>query len=93
MNRMYPRQPKEPHRLYATGGQVIPELMAEMVTWINAKDELPVPLKAAIAHYQYAIIHPNYDGNGRTARLLTTLILHLGVYGVKGEHRDLLVLV
>jgi Fic family protein len=64
--------------------KVVPELMAEMVAWINAKDELPVPLKAAIVHYQYATIHPYYDGNGRTARLLTTLILHLGGYDLKG---------
>jgi Fic family protein len=64
--------------------KVVPELMAQMVEWINAKDELPVPLKAAIAHYQYATIHPYYDGNGRTARLLTTLILHLGGYGLRG---------
>jgi hypothetical protein len=28
---------------------------------------------------KYATIHPYYDGNGRTAGLLTTLILHLGV--------------
>jgi Fic family protein len=62
----------------------VPELMTDMVLWISAKDELPVPLKAAIAHYQYATIHPYYDGNGRTARLLTTLILHLGGYGLKG---------
>jgi Fic family protein len=62
----------------------VPVLMAQMVAWINTKDELPVPLKAAIAHYQYATIHPYYDGNGRTARLLTTLILHLGGYGLKG---------
>jgi Fic family protein len=59
-------------------------LMAQLVSWINHKDDLPIPLKAAIAHYQFATIHPYYDGNGRTARLLTTLILHLGGYDLKG---------
>jgi len=43
-----------------------------------------VPIKAGIAHYQYATIHPYYDGNGRTARLLTMLILHVGKYDLKG---------
>jgi Fic family protein len=62
----------------------VPGLMAAMIDWINAEDELPVPLKAGIAHYQFATIHPYYDGNGRTARLLTTLILHVGGYGLKG---------
>ncbi|WP_213804352.1 Fic family protein [Granulicella sp. dw_53] len=62
----------------------VPALMAELIAWINVEDDLPVPLKAAIAHYQYATVHPYYDGNGRTARLLTTLILHMGGYGLKG---------
>ena len=62
----------------------VPELMKQMVHWINQRDDLPVPVKAGIAHYQFATIHPYYDGNGRTARLLTTLILHLGGYGLKG---------
>lgn len=60
----------------------VPGLMAEFVSWLNAKNDLPVPLRAAIAHYQFATIHPYYDGNGRTARLLITLILHRGGYGL-----------
>jgi len=62
----------------------VPGLMEQLVSWINAKDELPVPIKAGIAHYQFATIHPYYDGNGRTARLLTTLVLYLGMYDLKG---------
>lgn len=62
----------------------VPGLVAELVSWLNAKSDLPIPLRAAIAHYQFATIHPYYDGNGRTARLLTTLILHRGGYGMNG---------
>jgi Fic family protein len=58
--------------------------MASMVNWINRNAELPCPILAGIAHYQFATIHPYYDGNGRTARLITTLILHLGGYDLKG---------
>lgn len=62
----------------------VPVLMRSMVEWINKSTELPCPIVAAIAHYQFATIHPYYDGNGRTARLLTTFILHLGGYDLKG---------
>jgi Fic family protein len=62
----------------------VPALITQLVQWINCKDDLPAPIKAAIVHYQYATIHPYYDGNGRTARLLTTLVLHLRGYGLKG---------
>jgi Fic family protein len=61
-------------------------LMRAFVSWIGSskKESLPTPIRAGIAHYQFATIHPYYDGNGRTARLLTTLILHLGGYDLKG---------
>jgi len=62
----------------------VQSLMRHLVTWIKESDDLPCPVVAAIAHYQFATIHPYYDGNGRTARLLTTLILHLGGYDLKG---------
>ena len=61
----------------------VPSLMRNMVAWIRENDVLPCPIIAALAHYQFATIHPYYDGNGRTARLLTTLILHLGGYDLK----------
>lgn len=62
----------------------VPGLMEGMVDWINDNGELACPIVAALVHYQFATIHPYYDGNGRTARLLTTLILHRGGYDLKG---------
>ncbi len=62
----------------------VPSLMKGMLEWIRSSKELSYPIIAAIAHYQFATIHPYYDGNGRTARLLTTLILYLGGYDLKG---------
>ena len=63
----------------------VPGLMKAMIAWLKAsEDGLPCPIRAGIAHYQFATIHPYYDGNGRTARLLTTLVLHLGGYDLKG---------
>jgi Fic family protein len=65
----------------------VPALMAELFAWTREqidKRELPVPIVAAVTHYQYATIHPYFDGNGRTARLLATLVLHRAGYGLKG---------
>ena len=65
----------------------VPQLMVDLVDWINVQldhSELAAPVIAALAHYQFATIHPYFDGNGRTARLLTNLILHRAGYGLKG---------
>lgn len=60
-------------------------LMKDLVNWLEeTKEDLPSPIRAGMAHYQFATVHPYYDGNGRTARLLTTLILHVDGYDLKG---------
>ena len=74
----------------------VSHLMAAMVRWAKQaeKEGLPAPLITALVHYQFVTIHPYYDGNGRTARLLATFILHKGGYGLNGffsleEHHSL----
>jgi Fic family protein len=64
----------------------VPLLMSGLVSWVRqAEDErLPVPIIAGLAHYQFVTIHPYYDGNGRTARLLATFLLHRGGHGLQG---------
>ena len=61
----------------------VPPLIKELMKWLE-NNQLLLPLQAGIVHYQYVTIHPYYDGNGRTARLLVTLILHKNGYGLKG---------
>ena len=59
----------------------VPKLMTELVDWIHTSEaEYPIPVIAGIAHYQSVTIHPFYDGNGRTARTLTTWLLYKGGY-------------
>jgi len=56
--------------------QVVP-LMAEFVEWLNSEEALTLhPIEmAALAHYKLVYVHPFYDGNGRTSRLLMNLVL------------------
>lgn len=56
----------------------VPQLVSEFLDWLNSnkiKEINPVIL-AGIVHYEIARIHPFIDGNGRTARLMATLILY-----------------
>jgi len=62
----------------------VPALMTGLINWIQENNALPCPLLAALAHYQFATIHPYYDGNGRTARLLATFIIHSHQYDLRG---------
>ncbi|MGW8159206.1 MAG: Fic family protein [Desulfoprunum sp.] len=69
----------------AHGGVYIPpkiiddikNLMKEFVEWINSEEvtHLNPFIRAALAHYYFCVIHPFWDGNGRTSRLLEAIIL------------------
>lgn len=52
-------------------------LLDELLNWLNSADAaaLHPVVRAAIFHQRFTAIHPFRDGNGRTARALTTLIL------------------
>lgn len=64
----------------------VPELMADLCKWLNHEDtkNLPGPVVAGLLHYQYVTIHPYLDGNGRSARLLTTWQMHRSGYDLGG---------
>ncbi len=63
----------------------VPYQLEEFFEWLNSpsgKEHHPV-LRAGIAHYELVRIHPFLDGNGRSARAMTMLILYLEGYDVK----------
>jgi Fic family protein len=54
------------------------ELMNNLELYINEdKDDLDPLIKLSIIHYQFESIHPFYDGNGRTGRIINVLYLVL----------------
>lgn len=73
-----------------SGGQIVymppeaadvPSLMKELVTWVRkASEDMPIPVVAGVTHYEFETIHPFFDGNGRTGRMLTTWILDKAGY-------------
>lgn len=52
---------------------IIKELLSKLVDFINTQDCNLI--KNAIFHYYFGYVHPFYDGNGRTARFISSLIL------------------
>ncbi len=54
----------------------VPGLMNELIQFIHTNEDILDPLIiAGIFHRQFVIIHPFIDGNGRTARLATKVVL------------------
>jgi len=53
----------------------VPQLMADLEHFIHAESELDPLIRMALIHYQFESIHPFYDGNGRTGRIINILFL------------------
>ncbi|MGX8881680.1 Fic family protein [Methylovorus sp. SPW-M1] len=56
---------------------IIIELMRDLERFINDDELFPADplIKMALLHHQFESIHPFYDGNGRTGRILNVLYL------------------
>jgi Fic family protein len=61
-------------------GDLLLRGMTDWEKWVNAEDDLPLLVKAALGHYQFETLHPFSDGNGRLGRLV--IILQLIASGV-----------
>jgi Fic family protein len=79
------------------GEALLRDKLANWETYLHEQDEIDVLVRMAVAHYQFEVIHPFTDGNGRTGRLLNILflveqgllalpILYLSRYII--EHKD-----
>lgn len=54
--------------------QYVPTLMEELVQWTESSP-FPLLIKSCVFHYEFEVIHPFADGNGRMGRLWHTLLL------------------
>jgi Fic family protein len=54
----------------------VPELMDEIVDWLDGGDvDAHVAVRAAMAHLHVVSVHPFRDGNGRISRIVQSLVL------------------
>lgn len=56
-----------------------PEILANCLSNLESyiySENIPILVKAAVAHLQFETIHPFLDGNGRVGRLMIILILY-----------------
>lgn len=53
----------------------IRNLLSNLEIYMNTDDDIDPLIKLAVIHYQFESIHPFYDGNGRTGRIINILYL------------------
>ncbi len=58
-----------------TGEETIRDLLRNLENFIHGDDTIDQLVKLALMHYQFEAIHPFFDGNGRTGRVLNMLYI------------------
>lgn len=53
----------------------IRNLLKNLEDFIHAEDDIDSLIKLAVMHYQFEAIHPFFDGNGRTGRIISMLYI------------------
>lgn len=80
----------------APRAEQVPQMMDALIAFI-ADSELSPLIKACVAHFYFVYVHPFIDGNGRTARALSYMILlqagydffrYFSISGVIAEERS-----
>jgi Fic family protein len=59
------------------GENIIRKKLKALEYFINIDDDIDPLAKMALIHYQFEAIHPFFDGNGRTGRIILLLYLKL----------------
>lgn len=59
---------------FGTLPQYVPEAVGNLLGWVR-DSELPMLVRSCVFHYEFELIHPFADGNGRMGRLWHTLLL------------------
>jgi len=59
----------------------VPTLVDELAAWLAGPgQDLPALVRSALAHVWLAAVHPFRDGNGRTARIVSSLVMYRSGY-------------
>ena len=59
---------------FGTLPQYVPDLVMELLDWVKNSDVYML-IRSCVFHYEFELIHPFADGNGRVGRLWHTLLL------------------